>query len=196
MWETLANAPFPLRAESRIPKWILVRLSSPEQGRLEITPTVDISCHGAQVVSKRFCQASEQVLVQSIRGSLYSRARVAHYRSLTHDSFLVGLHLYDPTQHWTTSGSFQKLSGTVNPFAKKRSLNAHQVLKELFILLEEYSPPWYADKQWDWASPATRLPEQVLLEWVSLLEEYAPVWYMKKQRNRAWAALRALGLAD
>lgn len=192
----MANAPFPLRAESRIPKWILVRLSNPEEGRLEITPTVDISRHGAQVVSRRFCQPSEQLLVQSIRGSLYSRARVAHYRSLTHDSYLVGLHLYDPTQYWTTSGSFQKLPGTANAFLEKRSVNPRRVLNELFTLLEEYSPPWYTEKQRDWALAATRLPEQVLVECVSLLEEYAPAWYTKKQRNRALAALRVLGLVE
>lgn len=170
-----------------------MRLTNPEKGRLEITPTVDISCHGAQVVSRRFCQPSEQLLVQSIRGSLYSRARVAHYRSLTDDSCLLGLHLYDPTQYWTTSDSFQKLSGPPNAFLKKRSVHPHQVLKELLTLLEEYSPTWYAEKQRDWALAATQLPEQVLLECVSLLEEYAPTWYTKKQRNRALAALRVLG---
>lgn len=194
----MANAPFPLRTESRIPKRILVRLSNPERGRLEITHTVDISGHGAQVVSRRFCRPSEQLLLQSIRGSLYSRARVAHYRSLTQDSYLVGLHLYDPTQDWTASGSFQKLPGTAKASLKKRSVNPHKILKELHSLLEEYAPMWYAEKQRerDWAALRLPTPTEALLELVSLLEEYAPAWYSKKQRDRALAALRVLGLVE
>jgi len=31
---------------------------------------------------------------------------------------------------------------------------------------------------------------------VALLEEYAPTWYTEKQRDRALAALQALGLVD
>ena len=198
VWETVANAPFPPRTESRIPKRILVRLSNPEKGRLEITHTVDISCHGAQVVSRRFFQPSEQLLVQSVRGSLYSRARVAHYRSLTQDSYLLGLHLYDPTQDWTASGSFQKLSGTAKASLKKRSVHPHEVLKELHSLLEEYRPMWYAEKQRERDLAALRLPTppEALLELVSLLEEYAPTWYSEKQRDRALAALQVLSLVE
>ena len=37
-------------------------------------------------------------------------------------------------------------------------------------------------------------PTEVLLELVSLLEDYSPTWYTKKQRDRAFAALRVLGI--
>lgn len=191
----MANAPSPRRAESRIPKRMRVRLWDPKSRRFEITPTVDISCHGARVVSKRFWQPNERLLVQSIRGSLYSRARVAHYRSLPHDSYLIGLHLHHPTEDWTTSGNFQKLSASDNASLAKRSVNPGEVLKELCTLLEEYSPAWYTEEQRERASAALRLPTRVLLELVKLLDEYSPTWYTEKQRKRALAALRVLGLA-
>lgn len=37
-------------------------------------------------------------------------------------------------------------------------------------------------------------PTEVLLELVALLEDYAPTWYTKKQRDRAFTALRVLGI--
>ena len=181
----MANPPPELRAESRIPKRILVRLWNLENDGFEITPTVDISSHGAQVVSRLVWQPNEQLLVQSIRGHLYSRARVVHYRSLTYDSYMVGLHLHHPTQDWKTSVNLQKVS--VNP---------NEVLMELCTLLEKYAPTWYTEKQRDRALAAGRLPTEALLELVALLEEYAPTWYTEKQHDRALAALRALELLD
>ena len=193
---SLANPSPEGRAESRIPKRILVRLWNLENDGFEITPTVDISSHGAQVVSRLVWQPNEQLLVQSIRGNLYSRARVAHYRSLTYDSYMVGLHLHHPTQDWKTSVNLQNLSRTADTSLQLQSVNPHEVLTELCALLEEYAPTWYTEKQRDRALAAQRLPTEVLLELVALLEEYAPTWYTEKQRDRALAALRALGLLD
>lgn len=173
---------------------MLVRLWDPKSRKFEITSTVDISCHGAGVVSGRSWQPNEELLVQSIRGSLYSQARVTHYRSLTEDSHLMGLHLYQPTQDWKTSGNFQKLSDSAKASLPKRSADPEEVLQELCSLLEEYSPTWYMEKQRQRALAALRLPTEVLLELVELLEEYAPTWYTEKQHKRALAALRALGL--
>ena len=192
----MANPSLEGRAESRIPKRILVRLWNLENDGFEITPTVDISSHGAQVVSRLVWQPNEQLLVQSIGGNLYSRARVAHYRSLTYDSYMVGLHLHHPTRDWKTSVDLQKLSKTADTSRQLQSVNPDEVLTELCALLEEYAPTWYTEKQRDTALAARRLPTEVLLELVALLEEYAPTWYTEKQRDRALAALRALGLLD
>ena len=192
----MANSTPEARAESRIPKRILVRLWKPENAGFEITPTVNISWHGAQVVSRRSWQPNEQLLVQSIRGRLYSRARVAHYRSLTHGSFMVGLHLHHPTQHWKTSVSLQKLSKPAGASLPLSSVNPQEVLRELYSLLEEYAPAWYAEKQRERAAAAQRPPAEVLVELVALFEEYAPAWYTEKQRERALTALRVLGLLD
>ena len=175
---------------------MLVRLWNPENAGLEITPTIDISGHGAQVVSKRFRQPNDQLLVRSIRGSLYSRARVAHYRSLTKDSYMVGLHLYRPTPDWQTSVSLPKSPKTAQASLPKRSANPNEALTELCLLLEEYAPTWYTEEQRARALAARRLPAEALLELVVLLEEYAPTWYTEKQRDRALAALQVLGLLD
>ena len=194
--KSLANPPPEVRAETRIPKRILVRLWNLENDGFEITPTVDISSHGAQVVSRLVWQPNEQLLVQSIRGNLYSRARVVHYRSLTYDSYMVGLHLHHPTQDWKTSVNLQKLSKAANTSQQPQSVNPNEVLMELCALLEEYAPTWYTERQRDRALAARRLPTEALLELVALLEEYAPTWYTEKQRDRALAALRALELLD
>lgn len=99
--KSLASAPPPRRAEPRIPKRVLVRLWDSQSGRFEITPTVDISCHGARVMSKRSWQTNDQLLVQSVGGNLYAHARVVHCRPLTGDSYAVGLELHQPTEDWT-----------------------------------------------------------------------------------------------
>lgn len=192
----MPNPPPEVRAESRISKRILVRLWNLENDGFEITPTVDISSHGAQVVSRLVWQPNEQLLVQSIRGNLYSQARVVHYRSLTYDSYMVGLHLHHPTQDWKTSVNLQKLPKAANTSQQPQSVNPNEVLMELSALLEEYAPTWYTERQRDRALAARRLPTEALLELVALLEEYAPTWYSEKQRDRALAALRALELLD
>ena len=92
------------RRESRIPMRMFVKLSIPEQGKFELAHTVDISCHGARVASKSFWEPNEQLLVQSIRGNLHSRARVAHCQAVTDGSYTVGLELYYPTGGWTGFG--------------------------------------------------------------------------------------------
>ena len=192
----LANPPPQGRAETRIPKRMLVRLWNPENAGLEITPTIDISSHGAQVVSRRLRQANDQLLVRSIRGSLYSRARVAHYRSLTNDSYMVGLHLYRPTPDWQTSVNLQESSKTAPTSRPLRSVNPIEALTELCVLLDEYAPTWYTEEQRGRALAARRVPAEALLELVALLEEYAPTWYTEKQRDKTLAALQVLGLLD
>ena len=192
----MVNPPPEGRTESRIPKRILVRLWNLENDGFEITPTVDISWHGAQVVSRLVWQPNEQLLVQSVRGRLFSRARVAHYRSLTDDSNVVGLHLHDPTQDWKTSVNLQKLSKNANISVELPPVSPQEVLMELCALLEEYAPTWYTEEQRNRALAARRIPTEVLFELVALLEEYAPTWYTEKQRDSALAALRVLGLLD
>ena len=81
-----------------------MRLSHPENGQSEIAPTVDISCHGARVISKRFWQPNIRLSVHSISGELYSRARVVHCQSLENDSWVIGLELFRPSKDWTTFG--------------------------------------------------------------------------------------------
>jgi len=78
-----------------------VRLSYPENGESQIAPTVDISCHGARVISKRFWQPNIRLSVHSICGDLYSRARVVYCQSLANASYVLGLELFHPSWDWT-----------------------------------------------------------------------------------------------
>lgn len=194
--KSLENVAPPQRTESRIPKRMLLRLCNAKSGEFEITPTIDISYHGAQVVSRRFWKLNEQLLVKSTRGNLYSRARVAHYLSLTYNFYSVGLHLYHPNKDWTTASNFQKSPENDKASLQNQSVNPNEVLKELCTLLQEYSPTWYTENRHKRALAAERLPTRVLLELVSLLEAYAPSWYTKEQRDKAWEALRVLGLVE
>jgi PilZ domain len=90
------------RKEQRIALKMFVKLSSLGNPSSEIAPTIDISCHGARVVTRRSWRPNEQLSVRSIRGNLYSRARVVHCQPHKGDSFVIGIQMYYPTGDWTT----------------------------------------------------------------------------------------------
>jgi hypothetical protein len=89
------------RKEQRIAMKMFVKLSSPDHPSSEIAPTIDISCHGARVVTRRSWRPEEQLSVRSIRGNLYSRARVVHCQPHKDNSFVIGIQMYYPTGDWT-----------------------------------------------------------------------------------------------
>jgi hypothetical protein len=76
------------------------------------------------------------------------------------------------------------------------SVNPTEILGELCVLLEEYAPSWYSEKQRKRVLAALRFPTDVLVELCALLEDYAPSWYSEEKRNRALAALQGLGLLE
>ena len=100
----MVDAPLLRRAESRISFKMFVKLSDPATGRFEITSTIDVSCHGARVVSKNLWEPNHDLFLQPIRGSLPSRGRVAHCATRQDGSYELGLELYPPTDDWTRSG--------------------------------------------------------------------------------------------
>jgi hypothetical protein len=89
------------RKEVRIPMKMFVNLSSSDDPSFEIAPTIDISCHGARVVTKRSWQLNQQLSVRSIRGTLNSLARVVHCQPYTDNAFVIGIEIYSPTGDWT-----------------------------------------------------------------------------------------------
>ena len=95
------DTPLLSRKELRIPVKMFVKLSSPDNPSAEIAPTIDISCHGARVVTRTSWQKDQQLSVRSIRGNLYSRARVIHCRPYKDKSFVIGIQMYYPTGDWT-----------------------------------------------------------------------------------------------
>ncbi|HET7106897.1 MAG TPA: PilZ domain-containing protein [Candidatus Acidoferrum sp.] len=89
------------RKEQRVALKMFVTLSSPGNVSSEIAPTLDISCHGARVVTRKSWQPDEQISVRSIRGNLYSRARIVHCHPYKDNSFVIGIQMYYPTGDWT-----------------------------------------------------------------------------------------------
>ena len=106
------DAPLLRRAESRISLKMFVKISDPVTGAFEITSTIDVSCHGARVLTKNHWATNRDLIVQPIRGSLSSRGRVAHCETRRDGAYEIGLELYPPTEDWTRSGKLpSKLHG-------------------------------------------------------------------------------------
>ena len=81
---------------------MFVNLHSLDSQTSEVVPTIDISCHGARVVTKKIWPLNQHISVRSIRGNLRSRARVVHCQPYMGSSFLIGIEMYYPTGDWTT----------------------------------------------------------------------------------------------
>jgi hypothetical protein len=88
------------RQELRIPMKMFVNLHSSDNPTFETAPTIDISIHGARIVTKRNWRPNQQLSVRSMRGDLYSRARVVHCQPCTDSSFVIGIELYYPSSDW------------------------------------------------------------------------------------------------
>ena len=91
------------RAESRIPMRMFLKLSLHGSDAFELSPTINVSCHGARVETKKHWQAGDQLWVRSIRGNLFSRARVAYCLPQSNNAFVMGLDFQYPTGDWTRS---------------------------------------------------------------------------------------------
>jgi hypothetical protein len=84
------------RKEDRVPLKMFVNLSSSDNPSFEIAPTIDISCHGARVLTRRSWQTNQQLSIRSIRGSHKSFGRVAHCQPSTDNRFVIGIEIYSP----------------------------------------------------------------------------------------------------
>jgi hypothetical protein len=98
--EALTGRLLSRRLEVRIPRQIFVDLHSSDNQTFEVALTIDISDHGARVVTKRNWRPNQELSVRSIRGDLYSRARVVHCQPHTDGSFVIGIEMYYPTSDW------------------------------------------------------------------------------------------------
>ena len=96
----MADSPLSRRKEVRVPLKMFVNLSTTNNPSFEIAPTIDISCHGARVLTARSWQLNEQLSIRSIRGSLKSLGRVAHCEPYSPNRFVIGVEIYSPGD-WT-----------------------------------------------------------------------------------------------
>src|SRR5260370_18222412 len=101
----MAGAFPPVRTESRVPKKVLVELYSFDNAAYEITSTVDVSLHGARVLTKALWVPHQRLSVRSVQGNLFSRARIIYCTPLLHRSFSIGLELLHPTGDWQALGA-------------------------------------------------------------------------------------------
>ena len=97
----MAETPPLCRKEARIPVKMFVNLYNPGHPTFELTPTIDISRHGARLVTKKSWQPNQPISVRSIRGNLYSHARVVYCQPYTDHSFVIGIEMFSPTGDWT-----------------------------------------------------------------------------------------------
>jgi hypothetical protein len=88
------------RIEARVPARLFVKLAIPDTGEFEITQTVDISLHGARVLSKHFWRPNDHLVLRCLRGNFTSYARVVHCHFLSDQSYALGLQLLNPAGAW------------------------------------------------------------------------------------------------
>lgn len=86
------------RLETRTPTNVLVELHSFDNGAFEITNTVDVSQHGARVLSRTVWSPDQRVSVRMIRSGVSSPARIVYCRPSKERTFAVGLRFQDPMQ--------------------------------------------------------------------------------------------------
>jgi hypothetical protein len=73
---------------------MFVNLSSSDDPSFELAPTIDISCHGARVLTRRSWQPNQRLSIRSIRGSVKSFGRVAHCQPYTDNRFVIGIEIF------------------------------------------------------------------------------------------------------
>ena len=93
------------RAEKRSLLIVSVELHSFENATFEITNTLDVSPHGARVLSKTVWAPNQRVSVRALNGCLESPARIIYCKHFNYQSSIVGLELLRPEGAWP---GFQK----------------------------------------------------------------------------------------
>jgi len=153
----MQETPLPRRKEFRVPLKTFVNLSEFDKPSYEIASTIDISSHGARVLTKKSWKPNQDVSVRSIRGTtLNSRARVVHCKPYTNNIFVIGIEFYAPIGDWTGyrhSGS----RGEMSDAFRAQLVFVGEVFRELFDLLEAYAPLWYTAEHHNRAVDALRV---------------------------------------
>jgi hypothetical protein len=96
----MAAGPPRSRTEIRTPMKVLVELCSFENVIYEFAYTVDVSPHGARVLTKNPWQSNQHLTLRSVQGNLCSPARVAYCQSVGGSSFAIGVELHQPAVNW------------------------------------------------------------------------------------------------
>lgn len=100
------------RMEKRLPIAIVVHLARVQdqfENGAELTYTVNVSAHGARVLSNRPWQAGELVHVSSFKDRIPIRGKVAYCQKIGDNRYSVGLNFNGSRVTWST---FRAYSGT------------------------------------------------------------------------------------
>jgi len=96
----MATGAPPSRREIRTRVKVPVELCSFENVIYEVAYTVDVSPHGARILTKNPWQSNQRLTVRPVQGNLCLTARVAYCRSVNGSSFAIGVELGQPTADW------------------------------------------------------------------------------------------------
>jgi len=91
------------RSEARISVMEQVRLAGLSPPFItEPTTTQDISSHGARVMTQQVWEPGSLLLIKSLRGDFWARARVVYWRSFSSSRFAIGLEFFAQAGNWPT----------------------------------------------------------------------------------------------
>jgi hypothetical protein len=91
------------RSEARVAAMEPVRLASLSQPFItEPTSTQNISSRGARVMTQQLWEPGSLLLIKSLRGDFWARARVVYWRSFSSSRFAIGLEFFAQTGNWPT----------------------------------------------------------------------------------------------
>jgi hypothetical protein len=91
------------RSEARTSVMEAVQLSGLDHPFItEPTNTQDISSHGARVMTQRIWQPGSRLLIKSLRGDFWARARVVYWKSFSSSRFAIGLEFVTQAGAWPT----------------------------------------------------------------------------------------------
>ena len=91
------------RSEVRVSAMEPVRLASLRQPFItEPTSTQNISSRGARVMTQQVWEPGSLLLVKSLRGDFWARARVVYWRSFSSSRFAIGLEFFAQMGSWPT----------------------------------------------------------------------------------------------
>src|SRR6266478_7587975 len=91
------------RSEARISAMEPVRLASLSQPFItEPTSTQNISSRGARVMTQQVWEPGSLLLIKSLRGDFWARARVVYWRSFSSSRFAIGLEFFARAGNWPT----------------------------------------------------------------------------------------------
>jgi PilZ domain len=92
------------RSEKRIARTVSVEICLRDEPKLnESMLTENVSAHGARVLMEQKLQPGQQVLVNSSREGVQSRARIVYCQRVSERKFAVGLELTVRVEPWAKS---------------------------------------------------------------------------------------------